>query len=352
MITRLRLQNFQAWQSLDLTLSPITIVIGETNAGKSSILRGLACALFNAMEGTGMVRTGEKVAEVELETDDGHRVLWARGAGVNRYTCDGQLYDKPGRAVPAAVQAALQIQELEFDGETVRLQWAPQMDAPFLLADSGAKATRMLSVAGNAAVVSQAARLAVQHHKSEQDAARAATAQRDSLAQQVEGFSDVLVAEPVVRVLTRAIAAYDALVERKALLEKLSAEATRGRDARDVLQARVSVLQKLVEARSRLVNIRETKSVLQDGLQSQSKLTVTQTRVTAARGLAALAASLIRLHEIRTLCQDTAVAVQQREAARRRVHDVDALVTQRRTTYQDLVKSLTCPVCQRVADAA
>jgi predicted ATPase len=41
MFTRLDLKNFRAFESLDLTLAPITILVGPNNSGKSSILSAL-----------------------------------------------------------------------------------------------------------------------------------------------------------------------------------------------------------------------------------------------------------------------------------------------------------------------
>lgn len=41
-LTRLQLQNFKACRSVDLTLAPLTVLIGGNNAGKSSILHSIA----------------------------------------------------------------------------------------------------------------------------------------------------------------------------------------------------------------------------------------------------------------------------------------------------------------------
>jgi AAA15 family ATPase/GTPase len=41
MLTCLDLRNFRAFESLELTLAPITIFVGPNNSGKSSILSAL-----------------------------------------------------------------------------------------------------------------------------------------------------------------------------------------------------------------------------------------------------------------------------------------------------------------------
>jgi exonuclease SbcC len=157
-IDRLVLENFQSWESLDLPLSSIVVIVGETDQGKSALMRALDAVLYNGLEGTSFVRRGAKVAAVELHTD-GHAVRLEKGVGVNRYLVDGKVYDKIARTVPGAVQDVLHVREIVFDDDTtLTLQFQPQMDAPFLLADQGVKATRLLGSVTKVATLYQAAR--------------------------------------------------------------------------------------------------------------------------------------------------------------------------------------------------
>lgn len=352
MIKSLTLRNFQAWPEVTLPLSPITVIIGETNAGKSSLLRGLACVMFNAFEGQGMVRSGASVAEVELTTEEGDTITWSRGNGVNRYTLNDQLYDKPGREVPPPVQQALGIRELEFDGEVVRLQWAPQMDAPFLLSDSGAKATRMLGVAGNAAVIAQAARLAQQETKNQADALRYATSQHEQLKAKLDAFTDVTLAEPIAIALQAAVEGLEELRTRKATLQELYELQTALLPRREAIQQRLRIADTLVRSlkdwteRSELhARLRVGSAVATRRLQVANALEIVTTLVNAHK-------QRIRLEELRSIMLQARETHTHAEQLRQNLEQAEFALRSCRHSHESLVSSMTCPTCGRVKEAA
>lgn len=352
MIRSLKLKNFQAWADVTLPLAPITVIIGETNAGKSSLLRALASVLFNAFEGQGMVRQGSALAEVELELEEGSVIRWARGAGVNRYMLDDQLLDKPGRAVPPAVQDVLQIRELEFDGEVVRLQWAPQMDAPFLLADSGAKATRMLGVAGNAAVVAQAVRLSQQEVRQHQDDARAADTQVAQLTRHLESFTDVSVAEPIAEALRQALSAYEQVQKQTQVLAELAVAQEALGPARMALTTRHAQAMELQYVTRRRTVVLETYGWMSDGYQVQAQQQADQARLTLASQLRDAWAQVLRVEDLRAVLTESAAIQESLSAARSRMTHAQEAVSGHRASYDALVADLTCPACGRVKEAA
>ena len=69
MLNRLRIRNFQSLEDIDLELGQFTVIIGESDTGKSAIIRALKYALINKV-GTGFIRHGEKQAAVELTFED------------------------------------------------------------------------------------------------------------------------------------------------------------------------------------------------------------------------------------------------------------------------------------------
>ena len=352
MITRLHLTSFQSWDRISVDLSPITVIIGETDAGKSALLRGLSCALFNTMEGTGMVRAGQTSAEVSLETDDGHVVTWSRGTGLNRYQLDGQVYDKPGRTVPEPIRHALQIHELEFDGETVRLQWAPQMDAPFLLADSGAKATRMLGVAGNAAITAQAARLAQQEVKKEQDGHRAATIQLERLQAQLAGFADVAVAAPIAEALQEAITSLEALQRRRTQLLAIEREQAAAVARQTVLRSQEHRLLDLTKALDQRVAIAQRWEFLQRGFGAYQGRAQLQALVEANTHIVEALRMQVRLCEIVEVCRQVGALLVRRDALRTTLAEVQHHYESAASQHRTLMATLTCPTCGQIKEAA
>lgn len=352
MIQSLTLKNFQAWDNVSIPLSPITVIIGETNAGKSSLLRALASVLFNAMEGQGMVRHGASVAEVTLETDDNHVITWSRGLNVNRYVLDGHVYDKPGRVVPLPVQDALQIHELEFDGETVRLQWAPQMDAPFLLSDSGVKATRMLGVAGNAAVVAQAARLAQQEVKGRQDDLRAASNQLASLTSQLEAFGDLTVAETLAVGLRLALQSIAELADRRRALQDVHDRHLATQPRRQAVARHLTAAQTLIDRLQRLEILQGRRRMLAEGQVVGQRKSAVSDRLQRATALTERHQALVRSAEIQALFAAYIAANAERSKLQECLDQATVNLSDCRTHHERLLADMTCPTCGRVKDSA
>ena len=86
MIRRLRLRNWQSYEDLDLTLDPgTTFVVAPNGVGKTSLVYGLAWAVFGQHSGfdpRGCIRAGAESAEVQVEVDlpDGRRLSVSRTA--------------------------------------------------------------------------------------------------------------------------------------------------------------------------------------------------------------------------------------------------------------------------------
>ena len=162
MIHNLILCNFQPWEYLDLELGDITVIVGATDQGKSSIIRALSAVINNDREGIAFVHHGAKSAMVLLRLEGSCEITLEKGKGINRYTLDGNVYDKVGREVPEDIRKALEIWPLEFDKSTSEvLQFQHQLDPPFLLTDRGVRATRLLGAVSQVAVLYKAAGMAL-----------------------------------------------------------------------------------------------------------------------------------------------------------------------------------------------
>lgn len=394
MITRLSLRNFQGWESLDLPLSPITVIVGETNAGKSSVLRALACVLYNAIEGTGMVRKDAgKTGVVEVVAEiDGHRVEWLRGVGINRFVVDGTIFDKPGRVVPPEVQTATGVHELEFDGEAVRLQWAPQMDGPFLLADAGAKATRMLGVAGKAAILAQATKFAVQESRDGVSAVNAAQAQVERLQVEADRYSYLDAASAIVPFVSRARIKFLALQQQRDTLAHVLARLDECRSrlhqvgqrttaalarqqvvqrwntaletqhrartylaARrqvDAIATRLMTLQSAHALQQRRVYLLHTRSVIVSYLRGVRQYSVVTNKSLVADQVQAVRRSYVLALEIRQSLVRLSTLTVQAMGVRARLTEAQYSFDSQRAAYDALRASVTCPTCGAVRSAA
>lgn len=285
---------------------------------------------------------------VTVETTDGDVISWARGEGLNRYTLNGKVYDKPGRSVPEAIRLALNVTELDFDGETVRVQWAPQMDAPFLISDSGAKATRMLGVAGNAAIVSAAHRLAQTNASSESDLLRAATLNLENLRQSLAGYSDLEAADAIATDLRASLSRLRAHQDR---IARVQAAVT----SHAALQSRVSSVRAesarhaaLADALSLLHGVQAKRVALEGYLSVLERRADIEPQLERSARTADLIGRLRSANDMRT-ATERFIQLQSKQLATRQALEA---AEEERLTLSDalalLIEANTCPVCGSV----
>jgi DNA repair exonuclease SbcCD ATPase subunit len=154
-------EGYQALRKVSLSLSPgVNVIVGESDSGKSSLVRALRDALYQA-RGSAFVSEGHKKAVVKVEFADGRRVEWHKGKNVNRYVLDGERIGKPGTSVPEPVQAATGFRPVEFgEGVVRRVNFACQGEPMFLVADPPGEAARIIGGVSGAAELAGAVKLA------------------------------------------------------------------------------------------------------------------------------------------------------------------------------------------------
>ena len=136
MITSIELKNFQRHKHLKLDLNhPITTIIGESDHGKSAILRALRWVSLNQPSGCEFMNWDAKEVSVKVSVD-GHEIQRSSTGTTNLYVLDGKEYRAFGREVPEDIKNVLGMSALNF-------QW--QHDAPFWLSLSPAEVSRQLN---------------------------------------------------------------------------------------------------------------------------------------------------------------------------------------------------------------
>lgn len=146
MIERIVVRNWQSLRFVDLQLGALTVILGESNSGKTALLRALRAIATN-VRGTSAITRGEKACAITVHTG-AHVVTLERSAGegglyriVDAATGAEDVYTKLGGAVPAAVTAALGLLPATAPAS---LNFAGQFDPPFLLDDTGAAVARVV----------------------------------------------------------------------------------------------------------------------------------------------------------------------------------------------------------------
>lgn len=147
MIEKLVLENFQAHKRLVIKFDPrVTVVCGDTDVGKSAMIRALGWVAFNKPNGDDFIRWGTDAAVVTLEVD-GQIIVRSRGKGENAYNVNGDEFVAFGNDVPERVAEVLRMGQLNFQA---------QHDSPFWFTESAGEVSRRLNTVINLGVIDDA----------------------------------------------------------------------------------------------------------------------------------------------------------------------------------------------------
>jgi predicted ATP-dependent endonuclease of OLD family len=146
MITALELKNFQVHKRLKLDLNhPITTIIGDSDHGKSAILRALHWVSLNRPSGCEFMNWGANDVSVRVVVDD-KEVTRSSSNTTNLYSIGDKEYKAFGRDVPEDITKLLRISPLNFQG---------QHEAPFWFSLSPAEVSRQLNQIVNLELIDQ-----------------------------------------------------------------------------------------------------------------------------------------------------------------------------------------------------
>jgi len=163
-ISKIILENFQSHEKSTFNLDKgLNVLVGVSNAGKSSVSRALSLVLFNVWDKS-WCKFGAKYCRITLETSTGIEVVREKGDKVNRFILrlpsqSEQLFESFGTGVPEQVQQALKIHEVQVDTtDKLNLNLAGQMDALFLLSQTGSYRAKVLGKLSGATYLDHAIR--------------------------------------------------------------------------------------------------------------------------------------------------------------------------------------------------
>ena len=133
------MRNFQCHRETEIAFSPaITTIIGDSDVGKSAVLRALRWTLLNDFAGDDFIREGAKSVEVEVTVrDKSDDCLIRRCKGSeNKYELGPTEFKAFGQTVPAEIAKLLRVTEMNFQG---------QFDEPFWFGLRGGEVSKQLN---------------------------------------------------------------------------------------------------------------------------------------------------------------------------------------------------------------
>jgi exonuclease SbcC len=146
MITRIKIEDFQSYQNIEIFPGQTTIIVGRNNSGKTAILRALRLIFFNHPDGSDFVRYGAKNATVEIEYDN-HIIKRIKGKQ-NIYELDGSIYSNFGKDVPQEISTILGFSIIQVDRNSYELNYGSAHEAPFFVSETSATAGKIFSKLG------------------------------------------------------------------------------------------------------------------------------------------------------------------------------------------------------------
>lgn len=91
------LKNFQSIAEADLEFTPgINLIVGQSNSGKTAILRAVNAVIDNPTRGKYYIKKGAKSSEVDINYE-GNNIGWKRTPSESTYEINGELFKKTGR---------------------------------------------------------------------------------------------------------------------------------------------------------------------------------------------------------------------------------------------------------------
>lgn len=304
MLESLQIQNFQCHSRLRIVLDPaVTTIVGDSDRGKSAIIRALRWVTTNVPTGDAFIRVGSSGTTVSLRVD-GNTIRRRRGKGKNEYALNGSDYKAFGANVPDPIAAAVNVCPVNFSG---------QHDASFWFSLSPPEVSRQLNAVVDLGIIDDAlAAIATTYHRAtaivnvSKERLESACSRTEELAwvpQAAADFDRVSTADANHAEISARMAAVGRLVEDAMELTRKAA------DAVEATQDAVAVGKKgraalgITKQRKELVRIlastKEYEAVLARGIPDTSRLD----------------AAVSVYQDVQTACKVLASTMQQLKAA-------------------------------------
>ncbi len=194
-IKTLHIVDFQAIQAATIELGNLTVLCGQGDAGKSSLLRAFRALCLNDATDDD-IRHGAKRCQVAVLLEDGTEISWwkQRKQGGCYSIHSGKDYAefvKTGGEVPVEVSSLLGIGQVEVDSTTtIEPQLSDQFDLPFLLYETGSKRARILGKATRLDTVVTAQMNCKKEHGQAQGMVKEIDSSIESVERQLAGIPD------------------------------------------------------------------------------------------------------------------------------------------------------------------
>lgn len=161
MIAAIHIKGFQSHIDSQFNLSPgLTVLTGPTDSGKTALIRAIRWVAFNEPAGEAFVNQATGEAIVQIILGDGTIITKGRRKGgrtsYRLVLANGQAQMFEQADVPQEVTAALGITRQTFGDFETALNFAFQLDSPFLISEPPSSGAKVLGKIAGTEIVDQA----------------------------------------------------------------------------------------------------------------------------------------------------------------------------------------------------
>lgn len=195
-IKNVELINFQSHNHTEIEFDRgLNVILGNSDAGKTAILRAIKWALFNEPKGDYFIRQGERDVSVKVTFSNGVVIERSRTPSKNSYyllDAEGQemRFEGFGLDVPKEITDAIQMYKISLDNSNnkVILNIAEQLDGPFLLNDQASMRASAIGRLIGVNYVDDALRTVVRDNKRINQEIESLRASKDEVKEQLKEF--------------------------------------------------------------------------------------------------------------------------------------------------------------------
>ncbi len=141
-IKKITLENFQSHKYSQIELDQgMNVIVGQSDSGKSAIIRGIKWVLYNEPSGDFFIREGEKECSVSLEFSDSTILKRYRSKSKNQYILtknNGEelTFEGFGSTIPEEIIDTIGIKKIYLDSnESNSINIGEQLEGAFLLSE-------------------------------------------------------------------------------------------------------------------------------------------------------------------------------------------------------------------------
>ncbi len=196
-IKSLELHNFQSHKNSSITFhDKLTVILGQTDQGKSAIIRALKWVLYNEPRGTDFITAGCNTCKVSLKMSDGTVITRERDRNKNRYILirggEKQVFEGFGHNVPLEITRAHGIPKIFIDRDSnAAVNLAEQLEPPFLISESGSKRAKALGRLVGVHIIDAAQRITIKDLNDTEQRRKLLNKEIESIKKELENFTDL-----------------------------------------------------------------------------------------------------------------------------------------------------------------